>query len=183
MNEWVVTGRLSLDSSYDDKIVRGTGRNSFMLRESYWILANLLGENLCKNLRILLHSYTMCPASFYENLFGFLQNLLGENLCENGFSDSRRISSPDCQRLGHFSKYNRILTKSVRILCSHKLKVGTVESWPSPLVPYSTTNCLEPGYSSSTPQSWQFYQLINNNNDNKQKFIQRRIQSVMMRLT
>ncbi len=32
--------------------------------------------------------------NFYKNLFGFLQNLQRENLRKNGFSYSRRISSP-----------------------------------------------------------------------------------------
>ena len=57
-----------------------------MLRESYWIPANLLGENLCENLWILLHLYTMYPTHITRIYFGFSQNYLGENLCENGFS-------------------------------------------------------------------------------------------------
>ncbi len=35
-----------------------------MLRESKWILTNLLGENLCKNLCILVHSYSMYRTIF-----------------------------------------------------------------------------------------------------------------------
>ncbi len=46
-----------------------------MLRESKWILAYLLGKNLCENLCIL-HLLSMYRTIFYKNLFLFSQNLL-----------------------------------------------------------------------------------------------------------
>ncbi len=50
-----------------------------------------------ESLRESLYSCTFIinvSHNFYKNLFGFSQILQRENLHENGFSDSRRISSP-----------------------------------------------------------------------------------------
>ena len=86
------------------------GRNLFMLRESYWILANILGENLCEHLWILLHLYTMYPTHF-TSIWILAKSSSGESPPE-WILRSHRISSPE----GAQSLHN--LTLLILLLCN-----------------------------------------------------------------